>query len=72
MKAKFLKILASGLVLWLALNWLGLVFIPMAINPNHSVTLVESRSFILYSEIVVCLATIGWGIVQIRNQRREN
>lgn len=72
MKAKLLKILAPGLVVWLALAWLGLAFIPMAINPNHTVSLAESNPFILYSETVICLAVIVWGILQVRKKRHEN
>lgn len=64
--------LAPGLVIWLAITWLGLVFIPMMINPTHAVSLTESRLFILIAEIALCLAVIGWGIVQIKKKSHEN
>lgn len=72
MKARLLKMLTPGIVVWLALAWLGLAFIPMLLSPTHSVSFVETNMPILVFESVLCLAAITWGVVQFRKGRHEN
>jgi hypothetical protein len=60
------KHFSDGLVIFLAITWLALVFIPMLATTNRAVMLVESNVVILALEIVICIFAIVWAVARFR------
>jgi len=58
--------LSNALLIWFAVAWLGLAFIPMLQSQNHTVSFVESNMVILGLEICLCISAIAWGILRIK------
>lgn len=63
--------LSEGLLLWFALAWLSLAFIPMLLTPNHSISFIESNIVVLALEISVCIFAVIWSLLRIRKQLHE-
>jgi hypothetical protein len=71
-KEQYMRVwLTEALLIWFAIAWLGLVFVPMLILPSHDVNLMESNLAMLSVEIGICIFAIVWGIKQFLKRTKQ-
>lgn len=66
LKLTIVRHLSDALAVTLAGLWLGIAFIPMLIDGNNAVGLMEPRGAVLGLEIGLCCCVIAWGIRRIK------
>ena len=64
--------MSDGLVIFLAITWLALAFIPMLATANRAVLLFENNLVILALEITICIFAIIWAVTRFKRGHSED